>query len=743
MAADLLTDGAGSGSGFTFAHLPAPWLVPVVLVAAVVAAWWGWTRYGPAPGGPLAGHLARGCRAAGLALLVLFAAGPAWRTTTTTVTPGSLLIAVDGSASMAVADGPGGTPRIAAAGELAELLTARIDPSRAAVRWSLISAGEHSGDLDPAALAGLTASGPASPLADDLERLVARTRPAALVVVSDGRVTDGGSLGRLAETWRAKAGTGGLRVAVLATGTAAVIPDLAIDELVINREAALNEREPLVVRLSHRGLPAGPLRLSVQVEDETPEVRDIAPGTTTDPAVMATTEGRAEVVLRREGTARITVTAEAGGLRATRTVSVAVRERTLAVLLLDSRPRYEVRYLREAFKRDKTVTIHAYLAEGRWRRWGNDGPDRLPLAGPDLAAYDVIILGDLGPDAFRAGDLANLDAAVRKGGAGLVWLPGETGAIAGFQGQKLAELLPVELPDATAIGRGYLGQGLRLTRTDGAARLGLLDPGEGDWADLPRLLGAAPVAGVRPGAEILARDRGANDGAGLPLVVTRAYGAGRAVFIGVDDTWRWRRGVGDRFLHRFHSQLLRFAAANHRGDRTAWRVGASPRRAAPGEPLLLSLAPLRPDADIPDKAVARLMPTGDAAGRRELLVPLARDGDGFAARLAAPGPGTWEVSIAAGPDLAAVEGSDLLVVPPGAERRDPRADIPALAGFATALGGSVHTTAADLVEHLATDLRTAETHASVSGLWDTLWALLLAVLLFGIDWAVRRMNRLP
>jgi hypothetical protein len=38
---------------------------------------------------------------------------------------------------------------------------------------------------------------------------------------------------------------------------------------------------------------------------------------------------------------------------------------------------------------------------------------------------------------------------------------------------------------------------------------------------------------------------------------------------------RWRRGVGDRFLHRFHSQLLRFAAANHRGDRRSWRLAAT------------------------------------------------------------------------------------------------------------------------------------------------------------------------
>lgn len=735
------------GADFIFAHLSRPWLVPLVLAAACAAAWWGWRRYGPTPGTRLTGVIARSCRAAGLALLVLLAAGPALRTTTTTVTPGSLLLAVDGSASMALADGPGGAPRLAAAASLVEALTPQLDPTRAGAAWSLVCIGADSGrDIDPATLltartaagAQALAIGGASPIADDLERLVAHARPDALVVVTDGRITDGGSFAHLAEAWHGRGGNSGLRLAVLATGTDAVVPDLAIDEVVVNREAALNEREPVAVHISHRGLPPGTLHVTVQVDDEPTTTVEAAQGQTTDPAVMATTEARAEVVFHHEGPGKLTVTVESGGHRAKQTVTVAVRERKLTVLLLDQRPRYEVRYLREAFKRDKTVTVHAYLSEGRWRRWGNEGPERLPLTTADLAGYDVVVLGDLGPDAFRAADLTALDVAVRKGGTGLVWLPGETGATAGFVGQKLGELLPVELGDATTLGRGYLGTARSLSRTDAAKRLGLLEPGETEWDQLPRLLGAAPVGAVKPGSEVLAQDQDSK-----PLVITRAFGAGRSVFIGVDDTWRWRREVGDRFLHRFHSQLLRFAAANHRGDRRAWRLGASPRRAAPGEPLLLSLAPLRADAEIPDKAVIRLSPSGETAGRRELIVPLVRDGDGFTARIAAPGAGSWDLQVVSGPDLSSVEDGDLLVVPSGAERRDPRADRAALEAWAAACGGTVYDSAAELVAHLPLDLRRSTSHTAIGGLWDTGWALALAVLLFAIDWSLRRWNRLP
>jgi len=760
MAAEPTTIAAVGG--FIFTNLPRPWLVPVVLALAITAGVWAWRRYGPPPGGRITGMIARSSRALALALLVVIAAGPAWRTTATTVTPGTLMVAVDGSASMAQTDLPAERPRIALATDVQQALKPVIDPANTDVRWSLVCAGARDGDVDAATFAsGDTAAlaiGSSSAIADGLERLVARVRPDALVVVSDGRITDGAGYARLVEAWRGK----GVRVAVLVAGTAAVVPDLALDEVVINREAALNEREPVVVRVSHRGLPSGPLRVILQVDDEAPQTITVPQGTTTDPAVMATTEARAEVVFKKEGSARLSVRVESGETndknhrQVEQSVTVAVRERKLSILLLDSRPRYEVRYLREAFKRDRTVSVHAYLAEGRWRRWGNEGPDRLPLSAADLAGYDVVLLGDLEPDSFRAADLTNLEAAVRKGGTGLVWLPGETGATAGFTGQKLGELLPAELGDATTLGRGYLGAPHLLSRTDTAKRMGLLEPAAGpdgsttiEWEQLPRLLGAAQLGAIKPGAEILAQDQD-----GKPLVVTRAFGVGRSVLIGVDDTWRWRRWVGDRFLHRFHSQLLRFAAANHRGDRRSWRLAANPRRTAPGESVTVSLSPLRPDAEIPDKVVARLVPANAPAAsserpdtapvRREIFVPLVRDGDGFSARLAAPAAGTWEVELAAGPDLKAVETSDLLVVPSGAERRDLRADRQALSDWATAAGGTVtiHDDVADLVAHLPKDLRHAEQHTAVHGLWDTWWAFALILTLFAIDWSLRRANRL-
>ncbi len=714
-----------------FQHLPATWLVPVLLALAGTAAWWGWRAYGPTPGGPLTGRLARGARALALALVVLALGGPALRATWNEEGPGRLVVAVDTSASMAVADRDG-KPRKDLIPALAKALAERIPADQAAITWAAI--GGH-GPVDPQHLPEPIADG--SALGDDLLALAAETRPDRLLVVTDGRVTGGTALAAAGAELRAR----DLPVHLLAVGGDAVAPELAIDGVEVNREAALGEREPVIVRLAHRGLPPGPLTVRLTVPGARPVEATVTPATATDAALLATDSVDLEAVFPAAGTTTATLTASGGGRTASATVTVTVRERKLTVLLLEQRPRYEMRYLREALRRDRTITLHAYLADGRWRRWGADGPDRLPLAPADLAAYDAIILGDLGPEAFRAADLAALDAAVRRGGAGLVVVPGESGSTAAFAGSTAGGLLPAELPDATALSRGYLAGVPRLfAPTPAAARLGVLDAGGQRWDVLPRLLGAGPVTALRPGAEVLAQDQDRS-----PLVVTRAYGAGRTVLLLADDLWRWRRGVGDAWLHRVHSQLLRFAAAGHRADRRAWRLGVSPRRAAAGEAVTLELSPVVEDQPLPERAVLRLTRpgAGSTTGDSEVVVPLTRDGSAFRARIPAPAVGTWNVAVAAGLESDAAAPADLIVTPPEAERRDLRADRPALAALAKAANGHLADTVDGLLADLPKDLRRQAVRESTASMWDGWWFLIAATLLFGLDWALRRWNRMP
>ena len=192
----------GTATEFIFANAPEPWHALLVLLLAGGLAWFAWRRYGPGAGGA-AGMAARLCRAVAIALLVLMAAGPSWRTTTTTVLPGRVLIAVDRSASMARTDGPGNRPRIAAASDLHAALMVSPAAKRLVIDWQAI--GGMAGPLSDAELVkGLDATGAASPLADELARLVAERRPDGVIVVSDGRVTAGSGLASLPTAWRGR-----------------------------------------------------------------------------------------------------------------------------------------------------------------------------------------------------------------------------------------------------------------------------------------------------------------------------------------------------------------------------------------------------------------------------------------------------------------------------------------------------------------------------------------------------------
>ena len=185
--------------------------------------------------------------------LVLLIAGPAWRSTTTTVLPGRVLVAVDRSASMARTDGPGKTQRVAMASAVAQALEKRNEKSPLTVDFRGI--GGVPGGLDAKTLATTAPipNGSASPLGDDLARLIAEQRPDGLIVISDGRVTTGSGLAALPSAWRGR----DLAVSILATGGDTVEPELVIDEVQVNRAVALNEREPVLVRLSSRALPPG------------------------------------------------------------------------------------------------------------------------------------------------------------------------------------------------------------------------------------------------------------------------------------------------------------------------------------------------------------------------------------------------------------------------------------------------------------------------------------------------------
>ena len=247
---------------------------------------------------------------------------------------------------------------------------------------------------------------------------------------------------------------------------------------------------------------------------------------------------------------------------------MAVRKETLKVLVVDSQPRWEFRYLRNALMRDpgvavNTVLYHPQLGMGA----GNGYLNEFPPKKEDLQGYDVIFLGDVGMD----GQLTKENAEMIKGlveqqASGLVFLPGSLGRQRTLADSPLGELIPVETDFAKGIGMASSVEAhLDLTFRGRDHWLTMLatDPvaNQAVWKGLPGFYWYAPVIKSKPGSEVLAVHQVArNDNGRIPLLVTRNQGNGKVLYMGTDSAWRWRRGVEDTYHYRFWGQVVRWMA---------------------------------------------------------------------------------------------------------------------------------------------------------------------------------------
>ncbi|MBX7103069.1 MAG: hypothetical protein K1X57_03260 [Gemmataceae bacterium] len=241
---------------------------------------------------------------------------------------------------------------------------------------------------------------------------------------------------------------------------------------------------------------------------------------------------------------------------------VRVSERRVRVLVVDDAPRWEFKFLQPALSRDRRVDATYFVLQGDPRALrGVPFVPTFPTR-DKLFSYDLVILGDVPPSALGPDGVATLTDYVRDGG-GLVVIAGRKAMPADYADTPLAEVLPVEfvpvrfppagdertsavVPELTAAGR-------RSQMTNLAA-----SPEENEqlWRELPGFYWHYPVTRLRPGATALATiGRRAGDDTAEPVMAAQYYGKGPVLFIGGEETWRWRYNQGDRLFARFWGQV--------------------------------------------------------------------------------------------------------------------------------------------------------------------------------------------
>ena len=275
-------------------------------------------------------------------------------------------------------------------------------------------------------------------------------------------------------------------------------------------------------------------------------------------------------------------------------VPIAVRQEKLRVLVVESYPRWEYRYLRNALSRDPGVELSCLLFHPGLSKPGGGNKDyikQFPAGLDELSRFDVVFLGDVG---MGGGQLTAEQCDLLKGlvehqASGLVFMPGPRGFEISLMKTELDALCPVALDETRPDGWGSSTPGHFVLTDLGRRSLltKLADTEEENmevWEGLPGFQWYAPVVRARAGVEVLAVHKDQDNKYGrLPLLATRTYGAGKVLLMGTDGAWRWRKGVEDKYHYRFWGQVVRWMAYQ--------------RNMAKGETMRLYYSPERPQIE--------------------------------------------------------------------------------------------------------------------------------------------------
>lgn len=349
---------------------------------------------------------------------------------------------------------------------------------------------------------------------------------------------------------------------------------------------------------------------------------------------------------------------------------MAIREERLRVLVVESYPRWEYRYLRNALSRDPGVELSCLLLHPGLDKVGGGSSDYIetfPEGLDELGRFDVIFLGDvgIGEGQLTAEDCRLIKGVVEHQASGLVFLPGIYGHQLSLLESELDDLLPVALDPAQPDGWGSRTPSqFALTETGRRSLLTrLADTPEENidvWEGLPGFQWYAPVTRARAGSEVLAVHKDVSNRYGrLPLLVTRSFGAGKVLFMGTDGAWRWRKGVEDRYHYRFWGQVVRWMAyARNMAKGETMRLFHAPDQPQLGQNVVLR-ATVMDQVGEPIQGgdvSARIVPPS-GAGRTVRLAPSGDQWGAYAATDRVSEPGEHRVTLSCAETGATLEAT--------------------------------------------------------------------------------------
>ena len=310
---------------------------------------------------------------------------------------------------------------------------------------------------------------------------------------------------------------------------------------------------------------------------------------------------------------------------------VAVSDDRINVLLVDSYPRWEFRYLRNLFfGRDKSVHLQSWLVNpdtvseastdplpkaSAARKFGDAESGGWPTDEDAWRSFDVIVLGDVESSVLTAEIQERIRSCVADRGALLVMVGGPNSMPHAYSEDSIiAKLSPFTVrresdywkpPEEafklklTSIGRSHPV----MVQSDSMLE------NEELWKSIEPFHWRLPVT-ARSGSEVLAIAVADNDDKDKvltdvrqavahleermqyrnrhALIATHRFGRGKVLGLAFDRTWRLRYRVGDTIHHQFWGQVMRWGLGERlRAGVEKFRAGTDRLVYTPEDPVIV------------------------------------------------------------------------------------------------------------------------------------------------------------
>lgn len=424
----------------------------------------------------------------------------------------------------------------------------------------------------------------------------------------------------------------------------------------------------------------------------------------------------------------------------------------IRVLFVEQSPRWDYRYLQAVLTRDRRVEVKTLLLEGDpaiTREEESPYIEKFPENKSELFEYDVVVFGDVDPKSLNGNQMENLNEFVSRFGGAFVMIAGRRHSPLSYADTPVADMLPVEFDGSGVLAEDAISDkpiNVELTalgKTDPMLDLSDPDnPSENLWADLPPIYWVAPVD-RKPGAEVLMVDPAEETENGKrPVIARHQYGLGQVLYVGTDNTWRWRRNVGDLYYTRFWGQVnQRMAQQRFIGADKRTQISLNSQNFLTGDRVRV-YARLYKEGYVPfDEDTVRGVVT-DGSGNQFEAPPLkavAGQPGLYFGEFMAPSAGQYQFHVAPSPDTK----SDFTVVEATVELSETAMNAKLMEDLAQQTGGRFYReeNLHELAESISAKKVTVDSRREVE-LWATPLYFILIMLVVTIEWVVRKFSHL-